>query len=95
MSNPVKKTRLHGWHVNHGANMAIFGSYDMPLWYGSAKNEHLAVLETAGIFDTSHMAAVTVTGPDASAAASSAGRQTASRSPSCRAAARSVDWTSA
>jgi glycine cleavage system T protein (aminomethyltransferase) len=66
MSTPVKKTRLHGWHVNHGANMAIFGAYDMPLWYPSgAKEEHLVVLTRAGIFDTSHMSVVMVKGSGA------------------------------
>jgi aminomethyltransferase len=45
--------------------MAEFGGYDMPLWYSSAKNEHLAPLTNAGIFDTSHMAVVLVNGPDA------------------------------
>ena len=66
MSKPVKKTRLHGWHVNHGANMAIFGSYDMPLWYpNGAKEEHLVVLTRAGIFDTSHMSVLTVKGSGA------------------------------
>jgi aminomethyltransferase len=66
MRKSVKKTRLHGWHVNHGANMAIFGSYDMPLWYPSgAEEEHLVVLTRAGIFDTSHMNIVTVKGSGA------------------------------
>lgn len=64
MSAP-KTTPLHGWHIASGANMADFGGYEMPLWYSSVKNEHLAVLTSAGIFDTSHMAAVTVSGPDA------------------------------
>jgi aminomethyltransferase len=66
MSKPAKKTRLHGWHIDHGANMAIFGDYDMPLWYPSgAKEEHLAVLKRAGIFDTSHMSVVKVKGSGA------------------------------
>jgi aminomethyltransferase len=64
MSAP-KKTPLHAWHLTGGANMADFGGYEMPLWYSSVKNEHLAVLTSAGIFDTSHMAAVAVSGPDA------------------------------
>jgi aminomethyltransferase len=45
--------------------MADFGGYEMPLWYSSAKNEHLAVLTHAGLFDTSHMALVDVRGPGA------------------------------
>ncbi len=61
-----KETVLHSWHVDHGANMALFGGYDMPLWYKTgAKAEHLAVIQAAGIFDTSHMAAVSVRGEGA------------------------------
>jgi len=63
MSELSKKTFLHGWHTAHHASMAPFGGYDMPLWYGSAKKEHLAVLTAAGLFDTSHMAVVAVKGP--------------------------------
>lgn len=59
----LKRTLLHSWHVEHGANMAPFGEYEMPLWYtGGAKAEHLAVITGAGVFDTSHMAAVRVAG---------------------------------
>ncbi len=64
MSELSKKTFLYRWHTTHHAKMAPFGGYDMPLWYASAKNEHLAVLNSAGLFDTSHMAAVAVQGPD-------------------------------
>jgi len=64
MHKLIKKTCLHNWHTAHHANMAPFGGYDMPLWYDSAKNEHLSVLTAAGLFDTSHMAAVAVKGPD-------------------------------
>jgi aminomethyltransferase len=63
---PLKKrTALFDWHVQHGANMVEFGDYVMPLWYASAKDEHLAVVTHAGLFDTSHMAAVRVCGPGA------------------------------
>ncbi len=61
----MKKTPLHAWHRNNGANMAEFGGYEMPLWYGSARDEHLSVLTKAGMFDTSHMAVVAVEGGDA------------------------------
>ena len=64
----TKQTVLHSWHVANGANMALFGNYDMPLWYKTgAKAEHLAVIQGAGIFDTSHMAVVSVQGKDARA----------------------------
>lgn len=66
MEKKIKKTPLHKWHVAENANMADFGGYHMPLWYPSGvKNEHLAVLTNAGIFDTSHMAVLMITGPDA------------------------------
>ncbi len=62
----ISKTLLHDWHVTHGANMANFGGYEMPLWYpAGVKVEHRAVLTAAGLFDTSHMAVVTVRGSDA------------------------------
>jgi aminomethyltransferase len=66
MNNRLKTTPLHPWHLDAGANMADFGGYDMPLWYETGvKNEHLAVLTSAGIFDTSHMACILVDGKDA------------------------------
>ncbi len=60
----LKTTFLYAWHLDNGASMADFGGYHMPLWYNNTgvKNEHLAVLESAGIFDTSHMACITVKG---------------------------------
>jgi aminomethyltransferase len=46
--------------------MAEFGGYEMPLWYPSGtKSEHLAVISQAGLFDTSHMAVITVEGSGA------------------------------
>lgn len=64
----LKRTALYDWHGAHGANMAPFGEYEMPLWYpAGAKAEHLAVINGAGLFDTSHMAVVTVAGAEARA----------------------------
>jgi aminomethyltransferase len=65
MSTDKKHTPLFDWHVQRGANMVEFGDYVMPVWYSSAKDEHLAVVQHAGLFDTSHMAAVRVFGPGA------------------------------
>ncbi|VFQ46077.1 aminomethyltransferase family protein [Desulfoluna butyratoxydans] len=63
MDSTVKKTPLHAWHCDHGANMADFGGYEMPLWYGGGtREEHMAVLTSAGLFDTSHMAVILVDG---------------------------------
>jgi aminomethyltransferase len=65
MEVPIKKTALHAWHLAKGASMAAFGGYHMPLWYSSAKNEHLSVLTAAGLFDTSHMAVLLLSGSGA------------------------------
>jgi aminomethyltransferase len=66
MPQESRKTLLNHWHRSHGANMGIFSGYDMPLWYGTGvKEEHLAVLTRTGLFDTSHMSGVRVSGPDA------------------------------
>ena len=68
MNESGKKTRLHQWHVQQGANMAQFGQYEMPLWYrAGAKSEHLAPIIAAGLFDTSHMSSIIAEGADARA----------------------------
>lgn len=65
MSSCLKTTPLHKWHKTAGANMADFGGFDMPLWYETGvKTEHLAVLTSAGIFDTSHMACIFLSGKE-------------------------------
>ncbi len=66
MNSQLKITPLNEWHKKSGANMADFGGFDMPLWYETGvKTEHLSVLTSAGIFDTSHMACISVIGKDA------------------------------
>ncbi len=66
MQETAKKTPLYSNHIARDAKMGNFGGYDMPLWYPSGpKNEHLAVIKNAGIFDTSHMAAISIQGKDA------------------------------
>ena len=66
MDEQRKTTPLHPWHVGQSASMACFGGYHMPLWYpAGAKAEHLAVLTAAGLFDTSHMALLSLHGPGA------------------------------
>ncbi len=65
-STQPARTVLYDWHLAQHAAMAEFGGYQMPLWYRSGvKHEHRAVLTGAGLFDTSHMAVLTVTGNDA------------------------------
>ncbi len=51
----MKETALTSIHVGLGARMTPFAGYDMPLEYSGVVREHMAVRESAGIFDVSHM----------------------------------------
>jgi aminomethyltransferase len=59
-----KHTPLYDFHRTHG-KMVEFAGYEMPIWYTSTMEEHMAVRNRAGIFDVSHMGRVVVTGRDA------------------------------
>ncbi|QQG48346.1 MAG: glycine cleavage system aminomethyltransferase GcvT [archaeon] len=48
------ETQLHSYHAAH-AKMTEFAGYDMPLWYTTTTEEHMAVRNGSGIFDVSHM----------------------------------------
>ncbi|RVU22702.1 glycine cleavage system aminomethyltransferase GcvT [Streptomyces antnestii] len=65
MSNTPRKTALDALHRSLGATMTDFAGWDMPLRYGSERDEHVAVRTRAGLFDLSHMGEITVTGPQA------------------------------
>jgi aminomethyltransferase len=56
------KTPLYDKHVEAGARIVDFGGWDMPLHYGSQKEEHHAVRQNAGVFDVSHMTIVDLAG---------------------------------
>ncbi|MDZ4771490.1 MAG: serine hydroxymethyltransferase [Chloroflexota bacterium] len=64
---PIKTTPLTDWHRAHGAKMAPFAGYDMPLWYDSVTAEHRAVRSGAGAFDVTHMGVFDVRGAGAAA----------------------------
>ncbi|MEM7431996.1 MAG: glycine cleavage system aminomethyltransferase GcvT [Pseudomonadota bacterium] len=56
------RTPLYDQHVEAGARIVDFGGWDMPLNYGSQKEEHHAVRTAAGVFDVSHMTIVDIEG---------------------------------
>lgn len=59
-----KRTPLYEEHVKLGANIVPFGGWDMPVYYTSVIDEHNATRERAGLFDTSHMGEVEVSGAE-------------------------------
>ncbi|GAA0913953.1 glycine cleavage system aminomethyltransferase GcvT [Streptomyces thermoalcalitolerans] len=63
----LRRTPLDALHRSLGATMTDFAGWEMPLRYGSEREEHLAVRTRAGLFDLSHMGEITVTGPQAAA----------------------------
>lgn len=67
MTIAAKHTPLHASHVACGARMVDFAGWDMPVNYGSQIEEHHAVRRDAGMFDVSHMLALDLCGPDATA----------------------------
>ncbi len=56
------RTPLYDRHVEAGARIVDFGGWDMPLHYGSQKQEHHSVRNNAGVFDVSHMTIVDLHG---------------------------------
>ena len=61
----VKTTSLHSRHVDLGAKMVPFAGWDMPVWYSSVLEEHMATRTAAGLFDVSHMGVYQAEGKDA------------------------------
>lgn len=62
---PLRKTPLDAVHRRLGATVCPFAGWDMPLRYGSEREEHIAVRTRAGLFDLSHMGEIAVLGPGA------------------------------
>lgn len=68
MDQPLRKTPLHSLHVQLGARMVPYAGWEMPIQYAGVKAEHLAVRQSAGVFDVSHMGELRVRGDAAIAA---------------------------
>jgi len=58
------RTHLYEFHKAK-SEMVTFAGFEMPMWYKGIIPEHLAVRNTVGIFDITHMGRALVTGPDA------------------------------
>ena len=65
MSSNLLVTPLHAWHQEHGARVAEFAGYEMPIQYTSIVAEHQATRTAAGVFDISHMGRLRFDGPRA------------------------------
>jgi len=63
MSVAPRGTQLYKVHVKT-AKLTVFAGFEMPLYYKDIAPEHLAVRNSVGIFDISHMGRTLVTGKD-------------------------------
>ena len=61
----LKQTKLFDIHKSSGAKVIPFAGWEMPVWYTSVVEEHLATRNAAGLFDVSHMGVYDVRGADA------------------------------
>lgn len=58
----IKKTPLANEHERLGGKMVDFAGWWMPVQFNGLQQEHLAVRNSVGIFDVSHMGEIRVTG---------------------------------
>ncbi|NDW19390.1 glycine cleavage system aminomethyltransferase GcvT [Dysgonomonas sp. 216] len=61
----MKATPFTDIHIALGAKMHEFAGYNMPVEYSGIIDEHMAVCNSVGIFDVSHMGEIWVKGPKA------------------------------
>ena len=61
----LRRTPIYELHKQLGAKLIPFAGWEMPVWYTSVVEEHLATRQAAGLFDVAHMGVYQVEGPDA------------------------------
>lgn len=61
----IRRTPLNEVHKQMGAKMIPFAGWEMPVWYTSVLEEHLATRQAAGLFDVSHMGVYQIEGDEA------------------------------
>lgn len=61
----MKITAFYRKHKEYGARLIEFAGFEMPVEYSGVNSEHLAVRNSVGVFDVSHMGEIWVKGPNA------------------------------
>ena len=51
----LRRTPLHNLYARHGAKIAPFAGFELPLSFDGVIIEDLATRSSAGLFDVSHM----------------------------------------
>lgn len=65
MTDALSRTPLFALHVELGGRIVPFAGWEMPVQYTGIIEEHMAVRQTAGLFDVSHMGEARIRGRDA------------------------------
>ena len=73
--DPIRRTRIHPWHEEHGAVFEDVGQWKRPRYFpregedmdAAVARECVAVRTTAGVLDASTLGKIEVIGPDAAA----------------------------
>lgn len=65
--SPLRRTPMYEAHRQMGAKIIPFAGWEMPVWYTSVVDEHLATRQAAGLFDVAHMGVYQAEGPYAAA----------------------------
>jgi glycine hydroxymethyltransferase len=63
----LRRTPLYEVHKQLGAKIIPFAGWEMPVWYSSVVEEHLATRQAAGLFDVAHMGVYQAEGGQAAA----------------------------
>jgi len=66
-ASALRRTPIYEVHKQLGAKIIPFAGWEMPVWYTSVMEEHLATRQAAGLFDVAHMGVYQVEGADAAA----------------------------
>ena len=64
MNSQLKRTHLFNFHKKYG-NITAFAGFEHALWYEGIVQEHMAVRNSVGVFDVTHMGRTIVEGKDA------------------------------
>jgi aminomethyltransferase len=66
-TDSLRRSPLDDRHRAAGAKLIEFAGWEMPVQYAGVRAEHMAVRESCGIFDVSHMGEIETAGPGAQA----------------------------
>jgi glycine hydroxymethyltransferase len=65
LEGELRRTPIFETHRKLGAKLIPFAGWEMPVWYSSVTEEHIAVREAAGLFDVAHMGVYQIEGSEA------------------------------